>query len=233
MYIAVIVILFLAVIIVGNVLPMCFMKPVASGKIEGTDITAVKNRNNNLFLIPAGENWIAIDAGSDAAQIKRDLEALSIDKEKIAGVFITHTDFDHVASVPLFSHAAIYMSEQEKQMIDGSTARQFLKKNKIPGLSDLNQIRYMKDQETVELCGRRIRMISAPGHTKGSAMFAVDEKYLFSGDVLKAVKGRISVHPYTMDKKQAQETIYDIKEELKKYEKVFTAHYGPLAEAAE
>ena len=49
---------------------------------------------------------------------------------------------------------------------------------------------------------------------------------MFTGDAFKIVDNHILVHSYTMDRKQAQETIYGIRDELKKYEKVFTAHYG-------
>lgn len=226
------------------IFPMCFMHPLSSGKIERTDIITIKNRINNLFFIPSGEDWIVIDAGSDFRLVRREMERMSIDRQKVKGVFLTHTDYDHVASIILFPNASIYMSEQERQMIDGSTYRQFLKKNKLPDLCDSNKIIYLSEHEVIELsptgegeddlhghqrdslCKHKVRMIKAPGHTKGSAMYVVDEKYLFTGDAFKLTDGRILLHPYTMDKKQAKETIDGIKDELKKYEKVFTAHYG-------
>ncbi|MDE6761060.1 MAG: MBL fold metallo-hydrolase [Lachnospiraceae bacterium] len=228
------------------VFPMCTMHPLASGKIEGTDIITVKNRINNLFFIPQGRDWIVIDAGSDAGAVKREMKRMSIDGDRVKAVFLTHTDYDHVASIVLFPNAAIYMNEQEKQMIDGSTYRQIFKKNRLPQLSDSNKIVYLSEYKMIEavtnwsgggvdethghqqdaLCKHQVRMIPAPGHTKGSAMYVVDEKYLFTGDAFKTAGGRILLHPYTMDRKQAKETLHRIKEELNKYEKVFTAHYG-------
>lgn len=208
------------------VFPMFFMHPLASGKVEGTDIIAIKNRINNLFLIPSGDGWIAIDAGSDAAAVKREMEQMQIDERRVTEIFLTHTDYDHVASLTLFSNAVIYMNEQEKRMIDGSIRRQLLKKNRLPQLSGSNQIVWMKEHEVVNAGRHRVRMIPAPGHTKGSAMYAVDEKYLFTGDAFKAANHRIMIHPYSMDKRQAKVTIRGIKDGLKKYEKVFTAHYG-------
>lgn len=208
------------------IFPMCFMHPLPSGKIEGTDIITIKNRINNLFFIPLGEDWIVIDAGSDARLVRREMERMSIDRQRVKGVFLTHTDYDHVASIILFPNASIYMSEQERQMIDGSTHRQFLKKNKLPNRCDSNKIIYLSEHEVIILCKHKVRMIKAPGHTKGSAMYVVDEKYLFTGDAFKIVDDRILLHPYTMDRKQAKETIDSVKDELKKYEKVFTAHYG-------
>lgn len=234
------------------VFPMCTMHPLATGKIEGTDIIAINSRINNLFFIPvgtptpSGRDWIVIDAGSDAGTVKREMERMSIDGHRVKGVFLTHTDYDHVASLVLFPNAVIYMSEQEKQMIDGSTYRQFFKKNKLPKLCDSNKIVYLSEQKMIEvitnwsgaeadelhghqrepLDSHKVRMIQATGHTKGSAMYVVDEKYLFTGDAFKIADSRILVHPYTMDKKQAKETIRRVQDELKKYEKVFTAHYG-------
>ncbi|MDE5779686.1 MAG: MBL fold metallo-hydrolase [Lachnospiraceae bacterium] len=232
------------VLLLLYVFPMCSMHPLASGEIEGTDIIAIHNRINNLFFIPLDGDWIVIDAGSDARLVKREMERMSIDGHSVKSVFLTHTDYDHVASIVLFPNAVIYMSEREKQMIDGSTYRQFLKKNKLPSLCDSNKIIYLSEHEVIELppagaevdnlhghqrdslCKHKVRMIEAPGHTKGSAMYVVDEKYLFTGDAFKIVDDHVLVHPYTMDRTQAKETIHAVKDELKKYEKVFTAHYG-------
>lgn len=228
MYILLIIIAIIAIIASAALLPMCYMHPLSGGKVEGTDITAIKNRSNNLFFIPAGENWIVVDAGSDIRAVQSEMERLSIDAGKVLGVFLTHTDYDHVASIPLFSNAAIYMSEQEKQMIDGSTYRQLIKKNKLPGSFDIDRIVYLSDNEVIDLGGHSVRVIWVGGHTKGSAMYAVDDKYLFAGDAFKADRGRIEVHPYTMDRRKARESIVKIEKECSKYEKVFTAHYGQL-----
>lgn len=216
----------LAVVVWKNLSPMFFMHPLPSSKIEGTDILAIKNRINNLFFCPAGENWIVIDAGSDAHSVKREMESWKIDGQKVKAVFLTHTDYDHVASLVLFPNAVIYLNAQEKQMVDGSVNRQFIKKNKLPALSGSGKVVYLSDSGTVDVNGQKVCMIQAPGHTKGSAVYKLNEKYLFTGDAFKAENGRLLVHPYTMEKRQAQETIQKLEGDLWKYEKVFTAHYG-------
>lgn len=228
MYLLAAIIILIAIIALAAVLPMFFMHPLASGSVEDTKIIAIKNRSNNLFFIPSGENWIAVDAGSDSRAVRAEMERLSIDAGKVKGVFLTHTDYDHVAALPLFINAKIYMSEQEHKMIDGSTYRQLIKKNKLPGSCDMDRVVYLKDNGMVELGDHKMRLIWVPGHTKGSAMYALDEKYLFAGDAFKADQGRITVHPYTMDRRQARESICRIEKECGKYEKVFTAHYGIL-----
>lgn len=236
-------IIFAIAVVIGlvSVWPMCFMRPLPSGTIEGTDIIAIRNRINNLYFIPSGEKWIVIDAGSDARAIVQEMGRMSIDGRKVKSVFLTHTDYDHVAAVCLFPNATIHMSKQEKQMIDGSTYRQLLKKNKLPGLRESGitsihssnqrvpgKLVWMTDNETIDLEEHKVRMIWVPGHTRGSAMYAVDEKYLFTGDAFRPVKGNIRVHPYTMDRRQAKRSIQKIRNEMGRYEKVFTAHYGYL-----
>ena len=202
------------------------MHPLDSGRIDGTDIIAIKNRSNNLFFISLDDDWIVIDAGSDEKSIKQEMEKMGIDGNRVKGVFLTHTDYDHVASIALFPNVAIYMSKQEEQMIDRSTNRQFVKKNRLPELKGSNKVTCLSDNEVIDLYKHKIRIIWAPGHTKGSAMYALDEKYLFTGDAFRIADGDVALHPYTMDRKAAQETIRKIKDELKNYEKVFTAHYG-------
>ena len=155
--------------------PMHFMSPLQSGKIDGTDIIAVRNRINNLFFIPSGKNWIVVDAGSDAKAVMQEMERLGIDGKKVTGVFLTHTDYDHVASLPLFPNATIYMSKWEKQMIDGSTRRQLLKKNRLPKSADFNRIVWLTEDDRISIKEHDVRMIWAPGHTKGSAIYVVDE----------------------------------------------------------
>ena len=222
------IVLVLIIIALVYILPMFFMNPLPSSKIEGTEIIAIRNRSNNLFFVPSGSEWFVIDAGSDPKAVKQEMDRMSIDGQKVKSLFLTHTDYDHVASISLFPNAAIYMSKQEEQMIDGSVYRQLIKKNKLPQLGNSNRIVWMMDQEILTLNEHKVRIIWASGHTKGSAMYVVDEKYLFTGDAFRVAKGEILVHPYTMDRIQAGKTIQSMKEELGKYTKVFTSHYGIL-----
>lgn len=224
--IVVIILIIFVVTVLWFVLPICFMHPLPSGEVEGTNVTAIKNRINNLFFVPTGEEWIAIDAGSDADVVKQEMERFSIDAQKVKNVFLTHTDYDHVAALTLFPNATVYMNKKEKQMLDGSTYRQLLKKNKLPISVDENRIVWMSDNDIIDCSGHQVQMIASPGHTRGSAMYAVDERYLFSGDAFRAVNGKMVIHPYTMDNTQADRSIERIKLDLDIFEKVFTAHYG-------
>ena len=82
------------------------MYPVETGNIVDS-VYAIKDDFVNMFLIKDGNQYIAIDAGKDLDVISTELKKLNIDAEKVEAVFLTHTDMDHVAALPLFKNAKI------------------------------------------------------------------------------------------------------------------------------
>ena len=130
----------------------------------------------NYFLVSAGEKYIAIDTGADSKHSEILLNRLGISTDEIIAVFITHSDWDHIGSLPLFTQATMYTGMTEFQYIN--TAR-FTSLTTIPELPHI----IMNDGEKIELYGRTIKCIYTPGHTSDSVSFLIDEKYLFVGDL--------------------------------------------------
>ena len=54
-----------------------------------------------------------------------------------------------------------------------------------------------------------------------------------NGEIVKIMNGHITLHPYSMDRKTVRKTIRGIENELKNYEKAFTAYYGFLSRTSE
>lgn len=215
----------LAVIGLYAVLPFLSMAPVETGVVEGTGIIAVKNAKNNVYLLPCENGYLMIDAGSDADGIQKSLASLSINLEAVSAVFLTHTDYDHVASLGIFPNAIIYLNIAEKQMIDGTTRRNSAMTNSLP-VKDAERIMFLTDGESINADGHSITCIAAPGHTPGSMMYLADGKYLFTGDAFKVTNGNISVHPFTMDAETAAKTISTLRPVFDNCSIVFTGHYG-------
>ena len=204
---------------------MLEMNPTETGQISGTNIYAVKNVRGAVYFIKTDNGYIMIDAGSDAKKIEASLKDIRIDSNDVKWIFLTHSDYDHVASLPLFPNARIYMNEDELQLIDGTTNRSAVGRNKMPKGIDIEKIILLSNHQELSPGGTRLECIKAPGHTTGSMLYLIDDKYLFTGDAIKIDNEGISIHPFTMNKELGKKSIEEIKT-INSGSIVFTSHYG-------
>jgi len=98
------------------------MSPLETKKVM-ENVTSIKDKYVNMYLIKDEDSYIAFDAGDDVDIIEQEFIKLKINPDKVTAVFITHSDFDHVAAIGLFKNADIYLSKQEEQLINGETSR--------------------------------------------------------------------------------------------------------------
>ena len=144
--------------------------PQPTGELIPGIYTVRNNRNNipfvNFYLIKINEGYIAIDAGFDSIQTENELKKLDKSANDILAVFITHSHFDHIASLSLFINATIYTGNTEN--------------TELPDTSHI----IMKDGEIIEFNNMSIQCIYTPGHTIDSVSFLINGKYLFVGDSL-------------------------------------------------
>jgi len=199
------------------------MHTVETGQV--TDhIYAIKDSFVDAYLIgsPDGD-YIMIDAGNDTETIKAALSGLNIDPAKVRAIFLTHTDRDHVAAIPLFTNAEVFLSRQVEQMINGETSRFFVFGNKI----SRKDYQLLDDGQVIDLPGITIKGILSPGHTPGAMCYLVNQKYLFTGDVLSLKNGKVDEFSkfINMDTKTDRKSI-DRLSHLEGVEYIFTAHHG-------
>ena len=214
------------VFVLINVLPFLSMSPAKTGRIADTGIIAVNNGMCNVFLIESNDGYALIDAGVNMKLLETSLADLGILPSDIKHIFLTHSDGDHVAALPLFAGAEIYMSENEMQMIDGRTNRNGGSSNSLPAGTDESSVVPLKDGQEVKVGDRVIRGVNAPGHTPGSMLYIADDSYLFTGDAFIINDNKLGVHPFTMDAEKSKETIERLYGEITGTELTFTAHYG-------
>lgn len=186
-------------------------------------IYAINNKFVNLFLIQNNRNtYIAIDAGSDKKMVAQELKKINIKPEKIIAVFLTHSDQDHVAGLSLFSHAKVYLSQDEIQLLNGKKHRGFIFNNKID-----TSYETLKDKQIIKVGKITIKTILTPGHTPGSMCYLVNDKYLFTGDTLSLKNGQVELFNkfFNMDTNMEKLSIKKISN-LQNVQYIFTAHYG-------
>ncbi len=212
------VILAAALIVAGiSFYPMLIMRPAETGAIPGTNIFAVQNGRNAVYFVDTGEGFIMIDAGSDANALQAGMAANGIGVGDVKWILLTHTDYDHVAALPLFPEAQVYMSETE--------LRDTADKSNFPIGTD--NIHPLTDGQEVTLGGVTVKGISAPGHSGGSAVAHGAQVLVFyQGDAFRLEGAEIFVHPFSADGDAAQQSIEKLKDIMHDCELILTGHYG-------
>ncbi|MCX6146584.1 MAG: MBL fold metallo-hydrolase [Candidatus Kapabacteria bacterium] len=198
------------------------MTPVETGKISENGY-AIKDEFVNMFLIKDSTGYIAIDAGKDIEVISKELKKLNINTDKIIAVFLTHSDIDHVAGIPLFTKAKLYMSRNEVKMINGE-------KQKMPGYNNsISRTDYilLDDNQNVVIGAHKIHCILTEGHTSGSMCYQINEKNLFTGDILSLHDGKLghSVKFFDLDHDLTTKSISKITN-IPNVENILTSHWG-------
>ena len=197
------------------------MSPSATQEIR-SGVYAIKDNYVNLFLIKGTDGYIAIDAGNSLNVVRQEMQKLSIDPLKVVAIFLTHTDFDHVAALDLFANAKIYISKAEEQMVNGKTPRFVVINNKRIAHYEL-----LDDNQTINVSGLKVRGIATPGHTPGTMSYVINDAYLFVGDTMSLKNGKADLFNefFNMDSETEKESIKKLAA-LQNIKYIFTAHYG-------
>lgn len=147
----------------------------------------------NCWIIASakGSECIIVDPGM--TDISAEVEMI-IEEEglKPVAALLTHGHLDHTFSVkPLADGYGIpaYIHPEDRRFIAdpiGIHGAQFAES--LAGMSffEPEKVELLKDGSILDLVGLTIKAIHAPGHTRGSLMFTVNDELLISGDVLFA-----------------------------------------------
>jgi hydroxyacylglutathione hydrolase len=154
---------------------------------------------NCWILSPAtGQECIIIDPGMAKPNLVNEIaQKVAELKLKPVAVLITHGHLDHTFSVlPLTKQVPmrtfitgadrILLTDPMGALDRGGVSEQFLKAFGVEKFKEPDEVVELEDFSTFEVAGMQITSIFAPGHTKGSVIFVVDNQQLISGDVLFA-----------------------------------------------
>ena len=138
----------------------------------------------NCYLVwnKATGEGVLIDPGDEAERI---CSAIAEERVKLKAILLTHGHFDHILVAEELKEkydVPLYASKDEKEMLGSS---RWNLSGREEGIEITDYIP-LEDGESIELLGKEWKVISTPGHTKGSVCYFVpgDIPYLFSGDTL-------------------------------------------------
>ena len=151
-----------------------------------------------ILALGTGQECIIVDPGMAKPNLVKEIEEKISDLNlKPVAVLITHGHLDHTFSVlPLTKQVPMrtfitgvdrfLLTDPMGALDRGGVSEQFLKAFGMEKFKEPDEVVELEDFLTFEVAGMQITSIFAPGHTKGSVIFTVDDQQLISGDVLFA-----------------------------------------------
>jgi glyoxylase-like metal-dependent hydrolase (beta-lactamase superfamily II) len=145
-----------------------------------------------IYLIHFGGQAALVDAGCGRVQERlfKNISAWAIDLEQIEYLLITHCHFDHTGGIQGIKeriHCKVVAHELEapylEQGDDMVTAAKWYGSSLEPVAID---IKLQGDEGEIDLGGREIKAMHAPGHSPGSVVYTTESeglKILFGQDV--------------------------------------------------
>jgi glyoxylase-like metal-dependent hydrolase (beta-lactamase superfamily II) len=147
----------------------------------------------NCWVLAPGKDseCIVIDPGMPDVSHQLE-EILTRHNLKPVAIIATHGHLDHTFSIqpiadgysiPAYIHSEdrAYLTAPEKLL-----SAEFSSTVTDMNFTEPSEVRELRNGEVVDLVGLSFKAIHAPGHTRGSLMFEVDDQVLISGDVLFA-----------------------------------------------
>ncbi|MBR2788837.1 MAG: MBL fold metallo-hydrolase [Erysipelotrichaceae bacterium] len=164
----------------------------------------IEDGHVRFFLLLGKEKALLIDSGMTTTDARKIAEGLS---DKPLELLNTHADRDHVAGNGAFESFYMSPAEEENYRKDGGKG----------------EIKAIKENDEIDLGGRKLRIIDNPGHTPGSVAI-LDEKYrvLIGGDALQ--DGTIFMFGKYRNISIYAESLRHIKEYADRFDTIYPSH---------
>lgn len=178
--------------------PFIFLKRPLK-RVETSGVCIVNDKFVTVGVVPYGDHEVAlIDAGIDpeAKAIRAELSRRRLGRGDVKFIFLTHGHSDHVGGIAQFPNAQVMALGAEVDIVEGrSTGGGPVLRFKPPKPTGIRLARTLHDGEVVPLGTLPVRVFAVPGHTPGSAAFAIGAN-LFLGDSANHGKdGRLKASP--------------------------------------
>ena len=196
----------------------------------------------SVYLVDTNsdDGLVLIDSGMNIYLIVKNINSFGLNPKNIKHCILTHCHIDHIAicyelKVSLNENMKFYAHDLDADAIeqkgyDRKTAASWYGVDYKP--IKLHK-RFTKEIEILELGDYEFQCIHTPGHTPGSLSFVVDEKHVFTGDILFVESiGRPDLRDQAEEfTEELYETLHEKLLQLPHYTMVFPTHHGQDAKS--
>jgi glyoxylase-like metal-dependent hydrolase (beta-lactamase superfamily II) len=179
-----------------------------SERAEINGMTLIKDGFVSAGLVPLSEREVAlVDAGNDvqAKALLAELSRRGLGPDDVKVILLTHGHSDHTGGIAKFQKAQVMALAAEVDVVEGrSSGGAPIMRFRPPRPTGIRLSRTLHDGEVVQLASFRVRVFAVPGHTPGSAAYAIGEN-LFMGDSANQTKdGRLKPAHWVFSESAAQ-----------------------------
>jgi glyoxylase-like metal-dependent hydrolase (beta-lactamase superfamily II) len=177
-------------------------------RAEINGMTLVKDGFVSAALVLLGEHEVAlVDTGNDvqAKALLAELSRRALGPDDVKVILLTHGHSDHTGGIAKFPKAQVMALGEEVDVVEGrSLGGAPIMPFRSPRPTGVRLARTLRDGEVVQLGSFQVRVFAVPGHTPGSAAYAIGEN-LFLGDSANQDKqGRLKAAPWIFSANAAQ-----------------------------
>ncbi|HVE85429.1 MAG TPA: MBL fold metallo-hydrolase [Myxococcales bacterium] len=205
------------------------VEPVAIGVFAGPSYVWIVKTAHGAFLVDAGED-------PRAEEVLTELKLQGVPPEAVHTVLLTHGHEDHWGGSAAFPRAKVLAGPGDAAVIRGERhaipapveALMHLRRPRPPMPAHLEELR---GDETLDLDGTQVKVISVPGHTRGSLAFLVGD-VLFTGDsVMARPDGSLDLGPrlFCEDAEQNRRSLEKLREVS--FSRIADGHAGVTVDA--
>jgi len=168
-------------------------------RLEINGMVLIKDGFVTAGLVPFNEREVAlVDAGNDveAKVILKELSRRGLGPDDVKAILLTHGHSDHMGGIAKFPQAQVMALAAEVDVVEGrSTGGGLILRLKPRKPTGIRLSRALHDGEVVQLGLFRVRVFAVPGHTPGSAAYAIGENLFLGDSANQDRRGRLKASP--------------------------------------
>jgi len=168
-------------------------------RLEINGMVLIKDGFVTAGFVPFSEREVAlVDAGNDveAKAILAELSHRSLAPDNVKVILLTHGHTDHIGGIAKFPKAQVMALAAEVDVVEGrSTGGGLILRLRPPKPTGIRLSRTLHDGEVLELGSFQVRVFAVPGHTPGSAAYAIRENLFLGDSANQDRQGRLKTAP--------------------------------------